>query len=78
MVNSLARDINDFVHQRLSLVLDAAAVGMPTDHQFQAFRKIALDTFGDQRFLPELDALVQQHGQNRNGQAKTAGKGVPR
>ena len=78
MVNPLTEAISDMVHERLGLVLDAAAVGMPTNHQFQALRKIALDTFGNQSFLPELEALVQQHGQDRNGQAKTAGKGVPR
>lgn len=78
MVNPLTGAINDMVHERLGLVLDAAAVGMPTDHQFQALRKIALDAFGDQGFLLELDALVQQHGQDRNGRAQTAGKGVPR
>lgn len=73
----LPEAINDLVHKRLGLVLDAAAVGIPTDHQFQALRKIVLDTFGNQSFLPELDALLQDHQQDRNGQAETAGKGVP-
>lgn len=78
MVNPLTDAISDMVHERLGLVLDAAAVGMPTSHQFQALRKIALDTFGNQSFLPELDALLKQHGKDRNGQAEIAGKGVPR
>jgi len=59
-------------------ILDAAAVGMPTPNQHQAYRKIVLNEFGNQGFLPELEALLQQQGQDRNGQAKTAGKEVPR
>ncbi len=78
MVNPLTEAIMRLLMTRMSRILDAAAVGMPTSHQHQAYRKIVLDEFGNQSFLPELEALVQQHGQDRNGQAKTAGKGVPR
>jgi hypothetical protein len=78
MVTPLTESIMKKVHERLSRILDAAAVGMPTNCQFQAFRKIALNEFGNQGFLPELDALLKQHGQVRNGQAETAGKEVPR
>ena len=78
MVSQLRDDILNKVHERLTRLLDAAAVGMPTNHQFQAFRKIALNEFGNQGFLPELDALLKQHGQVRKGQAETAGKEVPR
>ncbi|MBT9521337.1 MAG: hypothetical protein IV101_10640 [Dechloromonas sp.] len=78
MVNPLTEAIMRLLMTRMSRILDAAAVGMPTSHQHQAYRKIVLDEFGNQSFLPELEALVQQHGLDRNGQAKTAGKGVPR
>ncbi len=78
MVSALTDAIQKKVHERLSRLLDAAAVGIPTPNQFQAFRKIALDEFGNQSFLPELEALIAQHGKDRNGQAKTAGKEVPR
>lgn len=78
MVNPLTEAIMRLLMTRMSRILDAAAVGMPTSHQHQAYRKIVLDEFGNQSFLPELEALVQQHGQARNGQAKTAGKEVPR
>lgn len=78
MVNPLTEAIMRLLMTRMSRILDAAAVGMPTSHQHQAYRKIVLDEFGNQSFLPELEALVQQHGQDKNGQAKTAGKGVPR
>ncbi len=78
MVAPLTEHISKIVHERLGRVLDAAAVGIPTEHQFQAFRKIALDEFGNQGLLPELEALIiKQHGQARRGQADTAGKEVP-
>ncbi len=78
MVSQLRDDILKKVNERLCRLLDAAAVGMPTNTQFQAFRKIALNEFGNQGFLPELDALMNQHGQARKGQAEAAGKEVPR
>lgn len=78
MVNPLTEAVMQLLMLRVSRVLDTAAVGMASPHQFQAFRKVVLDEFGDQSFLPELDALVQQHGKDRNGRAKIAGKEVPR
>ena len=78
MVNPLTRGHHATIDGALEPDADAAAVGMPTNNQFQAFRKFVLNEFGNQGLLPELEALVQQHGQERNGQAKTAGKGVPR
>lgn len=66
------------VNEHLSRVLDVAEVGIPTKDQFQAFRKVALKEFGNQGFLMELDALLRQHGEERNGQAENAGKGVRR
>jgi hypothetical protein len=77
MVNPLTEAIMRLVMARVGRILDAAAVGMPSSNQHQAYRKIVLNEFGNQGLLPELEALVQQHGQERNGQAKTAGKGVP-
>jgi hypothetical protein len=78
MVNPLTEAIMRLLMARVGRILDAAAVGMPTSNQHQAYRKIVLNEFGNQSLLPELEALVQHHGQERNGQAKTAGKGVPR
>lgn len=78
MVNPLTEAILTLVNARLGIVLDAAAVGIPTDHQYQALRKIVLGAFGNNDFLPELEALVQQHGKERNEQAQTARKGVPK
>ena len=78
MVSPLRDAILDKLHAHLNKVLTAAAIGIPSKDQFQAFRTFALDEFGNQGFLPELDALLQQHGQERNGQAETARKGVPR
>jgi len=78
MVSPLRDRILEKLHAHLNKVLTAAAIGIPSKDQFQAFRTFALDEFGNQGFLPELDALLQQDGQDRNGQAKTAGKGVPR
>lgn len=70
--------IIETMHAHLNRVLRAAEIGIPTSTQYQAFRTFALDEFGMQGFLPELDALLQQYGKDRNGQAETAGKGVPR
>ncbi|MBK1679881.1 hypothetical protein [Rhodocyclus tenuis] len=78
MVSRLRDEIQERLNARLTRVLDAAEIGIPGRDQFQAFRKFALREFGNQGFLPELDALLQQHGQARNGQAEAAGKEVPR
>lgn len=78
MVSPLRDAILDKLHAHLHKVLTAAAIGIPGKDQFQAFRTFALDEFGNQGFLPESDTLLQQHGQDRNGQAKAAGKEVPR
>lgn len=77
MVTPLTEAIMKLVMSRIGRILDAAAVGMPTPNQHQAYRKIVLNEFGNQGFLRELEALLQQQGQDRNGQAKTAGKEVP-
>ncbi len=78
MVTPLSDSIMKLVMARVGRILDAAAVGIPTPNQHQAYRKIVLSEFGNQGFLPELEAVLQQHGSERNGQAKTAGKEVRR
>lgn len=78
MVSPLREAILEKLNIHLSKVLTAAAIGIPSKDQFQAFRTFALDEFGNQGFLPELDALLKHFGKDRNGQAETAGKGVPR
>ena len=76
-MSQLRDAIVDVLHAHLHRVLRAAEIGIPTATQYQAFRTFALDEFGMQGFLPELDALLKQHGKDRHGQAETAGKGVP-
>ena len=78
MVNDLRESIVDTLHTHLNRVLRAAEIGIPGQSQYEAFRKFALDEFGMQGFLPELEALLKQYGMARNGQAETAGRGVPR
>ena len=78
MVSPLRDAIVDKLHAHLNKVLTAAAIGDSEQGSVSSVPHFALDEFGNQGFLPELDALLQQHGQERNGQAKTAGKGVPR
>lgn len=78
VIHPLSAAILKLIHQHLGLVLDAAKVGLPTPHQYEALRKFTLDEFGDQVVLPELDHLMQEYGMAGNGRAKTAGKEVPR
>jgi hypothetical protein len=77
MMSQLRDAIVEAMHAHLNRVLRAAEIGIPTATQYQAFRTFALDEFGMQGFLPELETLLKQHGKDRNGQAETAGKGVP-
>ena len=77
-MSNLHDAIIDAMNAHLNRVLQAAEIGMPTATQFQAFRSFALNEFGRQGFLPELETLLRQHGKDRNGQADTAGKEVPR
>ncbi len=78
MVSQLRDDILKTLNAHINRVLRAAEIGIPQPRQYEAFRTFALDEFGNQGFLPELDALLNQHGQARKGQAETAGKEVPR
>jgi hypothetical protein len=79
MVNRQFREeLLERLNTHLNRVLTAAAIGIPGKDQYQAFRTFTLNEFGNQGFLPELDALIKQHGQVRKGQADTAGKEVPR
>lgn len=76
-MSQLRDAIVDAMHTHLNRVLLAAEIGLPTENQFKAFRTLALDEFGQQGFLPELETLLKQHGKDRNGRADTAGKEVP-
>ena len=78
MVSNLRDAIVETMNTHLNRVLRAAEIGIPTATQYQAFRTFALDEFGRQGFLPELETLIKQYGTVRNGQAEIAGKGVPR
>ena len=78
MVSQLREEIIKMMHAHLNRVLRAAEIGIPQPRQYEAFRTFALDEFGNQGFLPELDELLKQHGKDRNGEAEIAGKGVPR
>lgn len=71
-------EILERLNTHLNRVLTAAAIGIPGKDQYQAFRTFTLNEFGNQGFLPELDALLKHHGQERKGLADTAGKEVPR
>ncbi|MFA7281109.1 MAG: hypothetical protein WC100_13550 [Sterolibacterium sp.] len=77
-MSDLHNAIVDTLHTHLNRVLRAAEIGIPGKGQYEAFRTFALDEFGTQGFLTELDALLKKHGTVRHGQAETAGKGVPR
>ena len=76
-MSHLREAIIEAMHTHLNRVLRAAEIGIPTGTQYQAFRTFALDEFGNQGFLPELETLLKRHGMDRSGQADTAGKGVP-
>lgn len=78
MVSDLREGIVNALHSHLHRILSAAEVGISKKRQYEAFRSFALNEFGNQGFLPELDALLKQHGQAGKGQAETAGKEVPK
>ena len=76
-MGDLRDSIVGVLNTHLNRVLRAAEIGIPTETQYRAFRTFALDEFGRQGFLPELEALLQQTGRVRHGLAHTAGKEVP-
>ena len=78
MVSNLHDAIIEAMNAHLNRVLRAAEIGIPSASQYQAFRTFALDEFGRHGFQPELETLLRRHGKERNGQADTAGKEVPR
>lgn len=78
MVNPLEEDIIAGMHSHITKVLTVASIAIPNRDQYQAFRTFVLDEFGNKGFRPELKALIQQHEMDRNGQAHTARKEVPR
>ena len=61
-------DIERVVNARLSRLLQAAEIGL-SHSQFQAFRKFALDEFGNNGLNKDLARLFHQHqGTARHGQ----------
>jgi hypothetical protein len=54
------------VNGRLNRVLLIAQAALP-EHQFEAFRRLILDEFGRAGLLKDLDALLAQDRQERNG-----------
>lgn len=73
----VARDeVMKLVNSSLSTVLDAAEAALP-EAQFRAFRKLALNQFGQARFGKGLDRVLGElvsRGQEY-GQANTRKKG---
>ena len=78
MVSQFREALLERINAHLNRVLRAAEIGIPGSKQYEAFRNFTLNEFGNQGFLPELDALLKQYGQERTGQADTAGKEVLR
>ena len=57
MVTRLREEILEKINTRLNKVLTAAAIGIPSKDQFQAFRTFTLDEFGlkfDDKFTESL------------------------
>jgi hypothetical protein len=56
------------LNARKNRVLLIAQASLP-EHQYQAFKKLFLDEFGDRGLEKELKPLLidQQHGMDRNG-----------
>lgn len=76
-MNPLVEQIQKLINIHLDRILAAAEVGLPTPHQFSAFRKVALDEFGMKGILSELEPLIKQHDGSDIGRANTARKEVP-
>ncbi|MBU3541416.1 hypothetical protein ICN33_09095 [Polynucleobacter sp. UB-Tiil-W10] len=76
-MNPLVEQIQKLVNIHLDRILASAEVGLPTQHQFLALRKVALDEFGKKGLLPELELLIKRHYGSDIGRANTARKEVP-
>ena len=63
--------INDLLEKRKNRVLTCAQIGMDR-FQFEAFRKILLDEFGNSGFLSDLERLFANstHKQERYGMGR--------
>ncbi|NJA89726.1 hypothetical protein HCX48_10905 [Rhodocyclus tenuis] len=70
MVSDLRDSIQRLLNARLNRILTAAAIGIPSRDQYQAFRTFALDEFGNGGFLPELDALLKQQERQGTGRPR--------
>ena len=69
-------DIKGLLNSHLTRLLLVAEVALPPN-QFQAFRKVALDEFGNNGFGKDLDRLLgnnkARHGTGRNTLRKEGG-----
>ena len=65
---SIYRSVIALLNARKSRILLIAQASLP-EHQYQAFKKLFLDEFGDRGLEKELKPLLtdQQHGMGRNG-----------
>jgi hypothetical protein len=56
--------IGELVRPRLHYVLSLAESSLP-EHQFRAFRKLALDCFGKSGFEKDLERLFERESQGK-------------
>lgn len=66
---SLYQSVSALLNARKSRVLLIAQASL-SEHQYQAFKKLFLDEFGERGLEKELKPLLleKQHGMARNGQ----------
>ena len=66
MVNS--QEIINLLNSRINRVLRMAQAALP-EHQFEAYRKLVLDEFGNGGFYKDLERLFREnHFKERTGQ----------
>lgn len=58
------------VNARLNRVLLIAQAALP-EHQFEAFRRLILDEFGRAGLIRDLDTILGEPRQERNGTGRT-------
>ena len=58
------------INARLNRVLLIAQAVLP-EHQFEAFRRLFLDEFGRAGLLRDLDTILGENRQERNGTGRT-------
>ena len=65
----LFRAVIALLNERKNRILLVAQSSLP-EHQYQAFKKLFLDEFGERGLEKELKPLLinKQHGMDRNGQ----------